>query len=131
MMLQNTANPILHRRRITLVLTVLGLGMIAVAFIVNSPEEILLGEFSILTSLSILITDYIAYANLGAAFFNARLVMMMGFGLAWLINARFNGCLLSAIFALAGFAFFGKNAFSVPPILRVFFYSIFFSAIKG
>jgi len=127
-MLQNTADPILNRRRITSIVLVFGLGMIAFAFFVNSPIEVLRGELMILTSPSILITDYIAYANLGAAFFNAGLVTMMGLGLAWLIHARFNGYLLSAIFTLAGFAFFGKNAFNILPIFAgVFLYDIIFS----
>ncbi len=56
------------------------------------------------------------YANLGAAFLNAGLVTLIGLGLAWLIRARFNGYLISAIFTLAGFAFFGKNVFNILPI---------------
>jgi len=127
-MLQNTANPILNRRRITLIVCVFGVAMIAIAFSVNSPIEVFMGELAILTSPSILITDYIAYANLGAAFFNAGLVTMLGLGLALLINARFNGYLLSAIFTLAGFAFFGKNPLNVLPIIAgVFLYDVVFS----
>jgi len=127
-MLQNTANPILNRRRISLIVSVIGGVMIAIAFSVNSPSEVFMGELAILTSPSILITDYIAYANLGAAFFNAGLVTMIGLGLALLINARFNGYLLSAIFTLTGFAFFGKNPFNVLPIIvGVFLYDLLFS----
>jgi hypothetical protein len=90
--------------------------------------EVLKGEMMILTSPSVLITDYIAYANIGAAFFNAGLVTAIGLGLAWLIRARFNGYLLSAIFTLAGFAFFGKNIFNIMPIfLGVFLYDRIFN----
>jgi hypothetical protein len=90
--------------------------------------EVLKGEMMILTSPSVLITDYIAYANIGAAFFNAGLVTAIGLGLAWLIRARFNGYLLSAIFTLAGFAFFGKNIFNIMPIfLGVFMYDRIFN----
>jgi hypothetical protein len=118
----------LNRKRITLLIGIFGTGMIVIAFLVNSPNEVLLGEFSILTSPSILITDYIAYANLGAAFFNAGLVTLMGLGLAWLIQARFNGYLLSAIFTLTGFAFFGKNAFNILPIFAgVYLYDSLFN----
>lgn len=127
-MLQETTYPILNRKRITLLIGIFGTGMIVIAFLVNSPNEVLLGEFSILTSPSILITDYIAYANLGAAFFNAGLVTLMGLGLAWLIQARFNGYLLSAIFTLTGFAFFGKNAFNILPIFAgVYLYDSLFN----
>lgn len=127
-MLQETTHPIVNRRRITLLVGVFGVSMIVIAFLVNTPMEVLAGELSIITSPSILITDYIAYANLGGAFFNAGLVTLMGLGLAWLIRARFNGYLLSAIFTLAGFAFFGKNVFNILPIFAgVFLFDVLFS----
>jgi hypothetical protein len=115
-MLQETANPQLNRKRISFLVLLLGLSLLVIAFIVNSPQEVIRGEWEIITSPSILITDYIALANLGAAFFNAGLVTLIGLGLAWLIRARFNGYLLSAIFTLCGFAFFGKNVFNILPI---------------
>ena len=110
-MLRETTYPIKNRNRITLLMSLFGGAMIVMAFFTNTPAEVFRGEFEILTSPSILITDYIAYANLGAALFNAGLVTLIGLGLAWIIRARFNGYLLSAIFTLAGFAFFGKNVF--------------------
>jgi hypothetical protein len=125
--LQETTFPGLDKRRITLLVSAFGIALVVIAFIVNSPQEVLAGEIIIVTSPSILITDYIALANLGAAFFNAGLVTLMGLGLAWLIRARFNGYLLSAIFTLAGFAFFGKNIFNILPIfLGVYLYERFF-----
>jgi hypothetical protein len=110
---------------------VLGVGLIITGFLVNTPAEVLSGELAILTSPSILITDYIAYANLGAAFFNAGLVTLIGLGLAWLIRARFNGYLLSAIFTLCGFAFFGKNVFNILPIFAgVFLFDLLFAHVR-
>ncbi len=127
-MLQETTHPIVNRKRITLLVSILGVSMIVIAFLVNTPMEVLTGELSIITSPSVLITDYIAYANLGGAFFNAGLVTLMGLGLAWLIRARFNGYLLSAIFTLAGFSFFGKNVFNILPIFAgVFLFDVLFS----
>lgn len=130
-MLQDTTSPTLNRRRITLLISLLGAGLIITGFLVNSPSEVLSGELAILTSPSILITDYIAYANLGAAFFNAGLVTLIGLGLAWLIRARFNGYLLSAIFTLCGFAFFGKNVFNILPIFAgVFLFDLLFAHVR-
>ena len=130
-MLQDTTAPILNRRRITVLVSLLGVGLIITGFLVNTPEEVLLGELAILTSPSILITDYIAYANLGAAFFNVGLVTLIGLGLAWLIKARFNGYLLSAIFTLCGFAFFGKNVFNILPIFAgVFLFDLLFAHVR-
>ena len=127
-MLQETTYPVLNRKRITLLIVIFAFSMLVLAFIVNSPMEVLTGELEIITSPSILITDYIAYANLGAAFFNAGLVTLIGLGLAWIIRARFNGYLLSAIFTLAGFAFFGKNIFNILPIfIGVYVYDRLFN----
>jgi hypothetical protein len=114
--LQETTYPILNRSRITWLVGALGGGMILLAFWITPFNDLLRGEWAIITSPSILITDYIAYANLGSAFLNAGLVTLIGLGLAWLIHARFNGYLISAIFTLAGFAFFGKNVFNILPI---------------
>ncbi len=127
-MLQETSQPLVDKRRITLLILLFAGSMLVIAFIVNTPAEILSGEWLILTSPSILITDYIALANLGAAFFNAGLVTLVGLGLAWVIRARFNGYLLSAIFTLAGFSFFGKNIFNIVPIfLGVYIYDQFYN----
>ena len=127
-MLQETTYPVLNRKRITLLIVIFSVSMLCIAFIVNSPLEVLTGELEIITSPSILITDYMAYANPGAAFFNAGLVTLIGLGLAWMIRARFNGYLLSAIFTLAGFAFFGKNIFNILPIfIGVYVYDRLFN----
>jgi hypothetical protein len=112
-MLQDTLSPTLNRRRITLFVSILAFSLILTAFLVNTPSEMFLGELAIITSPSILITDYVAYANLGAAFFNAGLDTLIGLGLAWFIRARFNGYLTSAIFTLCGFTLFGKNVFNI------------------
>jgi len=130
-MLQDTISPTLNRQRITWIVGVLGSVMILIAFLVNTPSEVFSGHLAIITSPSILITDYIAYANLGAAFLNAGLVTLMGLGLAWLIRARFNGYLLSGIFTLCGFAFFGKNIFNIIPIFAgVFLFDLLFAHVR-
>ncbi|HUV15669.1 MAG TPA: DUF1576 domain-containing protein [Pelolinea sp.] len=122
------SSPPLNKRRITALVLIFSLSMILAGFFVNSPDEILEGEWTIITSPSILITDYIALANLGAAMVNVGLVTLMGLGLAWLIRARFNGYFLAGIFTIAGFAFFGKNPFNILPIfLGVYVYDRFFS----
>jgi hypothetical protein len=127
-MLKETTYPLQNRRRISLLIGLFAGSMMMIAFMTNTIQEVLAGELMILTSPSVLITDYIAYANLGAAFFNAGLVTMIGLILAWIIRARFNGYLLSAIFTLAGFAFFGKNIFNIIPIfLGVFLYDRIFN----
>jgi len=119
---------ILNRKRITFLVGLLSLILITTAFIVEEPKEVLRGEWEIITSPGILITDFIELSNLGSALFNAGLTTLMGLGLAWLIKARFNGFLLSGIFTLTGFSFFGKTPFNIVPIfIGVYLYDAFFS----
>ena len=117
-----------NRKRITfLVLLISGI-FISTAFIIEKPSEVIRGEWEIITSPGILITDFIELSNLGAAFFNAGITTLMGLVLAWIIKARFNGYLLSGIFTLAGFSFFGKTPFNIIPIfIGVYLYDAFFS----
>jgi len=117
-----------NRKRITFLVILMGVIFLTTAFIVEKPNDVLRGEWVIITSPGILITDFIALSNLGSAFFNAGLTTLMGLCLAWLIKARFNGYLLSAIFTLAGFSFFGKTPFNIIPIfIGVYLYDAFFS----
>lgn len=120
--------PLQNKHRITLLVSVFIAILLVTAFILNTPREIFAGEWVILTSPSILITDYTGLTYLGAVMFNAALTMSMGLGLAWIIKARFNGYLLSAIFTLAGFSFFGNNPFNIIPIfIGVYLYETLFS----
>ncbi|MCD6474817.1 MAG: DUF1576 domain-containing protein [Anaerolineaceae bacterium] len=112
-----------NRKRITLLIVLFCISLFAFAFLVESPQEILRGEWQIITSPSILITDYIALSNLGAALFNVALVTCIALGMAWFIRARFNGYFLAAIFTLVGFSFFGTNPFNILPLfLGVYLY---------
>jgi hypothetical protein len=116
------------KTKITLLICIISWTLIALAFILVPAERVIAGEWEIITSPGILITDFIALTNIGSALFNAGIVGLIGLGLAWLIRARFNGYLLSAIFTLIGFAFFGKTPFNILPIfVGVYLYDAFFS----
>lgn len=92
----------------------------------NSGTEILSGLKSILTQPSSLISDYIGLGNMGAAFVNSGLVLLVLLLLLSFLKQELNGPLIAALFTIAGFAFFGKNLFNVWPILLgVYGYSIF------
>lgn len=119
---------LVNRKRVTVLVLVFSAVMIAAAFIVDAPSEVLAGEWQIIASPSILLSDYTALAGLGAALFNVGVVTLISLALAWLINARFNGYFLAAVFTVAGFSFFGKNPFNILPIfLGVYLYDRFFS----
>ncbi len=108
---------VLERRRINFLVLAFSFLLFAAAFSVNTHSEVFQGEWLILTSPSILITDYVALAGPGAALFNSALVTLIGLLVANLVRARFNGLLLAAIFTMSGFAFFGKNPFNILPVM--------------
>lgn len=124
-------SPPSNKKRITFLVLVFSLSMILAGFFVNSPAEILEGEWKIMTSQSILMSDYVALAGLGPALVNVGLVTLIGLSVAWRVCAGFNGYFLAGIFTLAGFSFFGKNPFNILPILiGVYLYGRFFTSLK-
>ncbi|MCK8825566.1 DUF1576 domain-containing protein [Fuchsiella alkaliacetigena] len=94
------------------------------AFIFNTPQEILIGIKQLATAPSILVSDYIAIGNLGAAFFNSGILMFSAILITKLSSANINGTVIAAVLTIAGFAFFGKNIYNVwSIILGVYIYS--------
>lgn len=90
----------------------------------NSFEEIYRGYFNILTSPSNLLTDYMEVGGIGAALFNASLLMILASLFLWKRKQLLTGPLIAALFTLFGFSLFGKNLFNTIPItLGVYFYS--------
>ncbi len=89
---------------------------LVVAFGYSSPEEICQGMRAIIVSKSVLVTDYIAVAGIGATLVNV--VLIGGASLLLLIRAgvRPDGSTIMALWLTTGFAFFGKNIFNMIPI---------------
>jgi len=96
----------------------------AFGFLLNTPYEILVGTGTILTSPSVLLTDYMAIANPGATIFNAGLIMLIYVLYIRLHHNKFTGPLVAGLFTVFGFAFFGKNLLNSAPItLGVFLWA--------
>lgn len=94
------------------------------AFIFNSPREIIEGFINLTVAPSILVTDYMAVGNVGAALFNCGLLMIIFTFIAKFNKVDYNGPIIAAIFTIGGFALFGKNIYNVWFILLgVFIYS--------
>ena len=87
------------------------------SFFFNSPSEIMEGMKKIILSPSILITDYIQLANMGAAFFNSGLLMVITMIIIKLNKVHISGPIIAAIFLVGGFGLFGKNIYNVWSIL--------------
>ena len=96
------------------------------ALILDSPAEIYHCLKRILTSRSVLITDYVAVGGIGATLLNAVGVGL--FSILMLVTARVkpNGSIIMALWLSVGFAMFGKNLFNMLPLtFGVWLYSRF------
>ena len=66
---------------------------------------------------ALLITDYIALVGIAAAFINVSLVMFFSMALMWFNKLQMNGKGIFTMGLMGGFAFFGKNIYTMWPIL--------------
>ena len=96
---------------------------IIVAFCQDTPQQILEGYFKIHTSRSVLITDYIELAGIGAALVNSSILVIFNLFLLVLNKRDPNGKIIASLFLTIGFSLFGKNMFNTLPIMAgVWFY---------
>lgn len=79
----------------------------------NSIPEIFQGIWIIIKSPDTLITDYIELANMGAAFVNSGMLVLVFTAILYKLKQRILGVHIAAIFTIAGFALFGKNIMNV------------------
>lgn len=89
----------------------------AAAFLCDSPADILEGMGKILSSRSVLITDYFVVGGMGASFLNASLVLVLGILLVLVEKIPFSGPTMAALFMNAGYGLWGKNPLTVIPIV--------------
>ena len=103
---------------------VLGILLVGMAFLFDSPRAIWDGSIVILTSPANLLTDYIRIGGVGAAFFNAGIMTLASVLLIQRNHSAISGALMAAVFTVAGFSFFGKNLYnSVPIVLGVMLFA--------
>ncbi len=102
--------------------------LLTISIFLQSPKELVLGLKEIFLSPGMLITDYMVVGGVGPAIFNATVVGIIGFILVKINKIVFNGPAIAAVFTMVGFGLFGKNIWSVMPVITgVFVYS----RIKG
>ena len=88
----------------------------ALAFILDNPSDVFSGFLKIVTSRSILVTDYIEIGGIGATLLNVSLVGFMSVLIFVFSGAEPNGAIIMAMWMTVGFAFFGKNVFNMLPL---------------
>lgn len=111
----------IHKERVLLILLVFPIIFFIFGLLTSfNPvgEEFLLikGLWSILSSPTILITDFLEVGGIGAAFINASLIGFLNLFLLRYYKLRINGLLIAAFMTVLGFSFFGKNMFNILPI---------------
>lgn len=87
------------------------------AFSMSSPLSVFNGFVKILTSGSILYTDYVFIAGIGAAFFNVAIMMTISHVSIKLLKIKISGPVYAGIIMLGGFSFFGKNPLNTLPLI--------------
>jgi len=86
--------------------------------------DMLTGYFNILTSPSILLTDYLFIGGLSATLFNVLTTTGVNLLILKWLKVEFSGGIFACLLTIAGFAFFGKNLYNALPIyLGVFLYA--------
>lgn len=96
-----------------LILAAYAFSLILFGFLVNSPQEIVLGLQKIITSPDTLITDYIGVGGLGATLVNSGTLTLIIIFIFYRLKIAPTGFMVACLFTVAGCAFFGKNLFNV------------------
>jgi hypothetical protein len=91
--------------------------LVIAAFILDSPQNIWAGLIRILTSRSLLVTDYAALGGMGAMLISAVLVGLFSLITMIIGGVKPTGGTIMGIWLILGFAFFGKNIFNTIPIV--------------
>lgn len=83
------------------------------SFIGTSYSEISAGLYEIITSPSILLTDYLAVGGLNSALLNSALCGFISCLIIIFFKIDIDGPFVAAIYTVMGFAFLGKNIYNI------------------
>ncbi|MCL2546589.1 MAG: GNAT family N-acetyltransferase [Oscillospiraceae bacterium] len=90
--------------------------LLIVAFVFDTPYDIWHGLLRILTSRSLLVTDYAAIGGVGAMLVSSVIVGVFSMTTLILGGVKANGGTLMGLWLILGFGFFGKNLFNTIPL---------------
>lgn len=90
------------------IMYIYSLSLLVFSFFFNSPVEIFYGLKTIITSNSLLLTDYMSLSNIGAASFNSGILLLLFIFIARKSKALMNGPLIASLFLVTGFALLGR-----------------------
>lgn len=114
----------LKKLKLNMLIPYLGVAFIILAFIFSTPRDLLSGMATILTSPSILLTDYTAIAGLGPTLLNAGIMVLFSYGIVKATKTPISGPVFAGLLTIVGFSFFGKNVLNTFIIFSgVFLYA--------
>ncbi len=94
------------------------------AFLVEPFDVMLAGYRRILSSSSVLLSDYLLIGGLGATLFNVGTTTGLNILILKVLKVKINGAVFACLLTIAGFAFFGKNLYNALPIyFGIFLYA--------
>ncbi|MDE6946411.1 MAG: DUF1576 domain-containing protein [Anaeroplasmataceae bacterium] len=95
-------------------------------FMFHPVQQVFSGFYKIMISPSILVTDYVYIAGLGATFFNVSIILLLNILLLDFMKIKMNGPIFAGLIMITGFSFFGKNIFNTIPIyVGIYLYSLY------
>lgn len=100
-----------------LYLEILALLLFVLSFCFEPIGDVFTGYWKILTSSSILLTDYVYIAGIGATLLNVSTVLIFNLILIKILDLKITGPIYSGIIMVIGFSFFGKNLLNTLPII--------------
>ena len=104
-------------KRMYFVILAYVLALMLAGLIFDDPSNIFPGLWKIINTQDVLITDYVAIAGPGAAFFNSALVTLISAAILFLSRCPLNGFTITEMGLMSGFALFGKNIVNIWPII--------------
>lgn len=108
------------------ILLVLPITLFLLAFLLDDLGNIITGIYKIIIHPSILLTDYLTIAGIGATFINSSILVLINIYIIYKLKVNINGPIIAAVLIISGFSFFGKNLFNVWPIyIGGFIYSMY------
>jgi len=107
----------LSQRAWLALLVVYMLALVAFGVAFGWREGVWAGLLRIQQAPSILLSDYVALGGLGAAMVNAGLVGLAGVAIVRASGVLLAGPTVAAVFTMAGFGLFGKNIWSIWPVI--------------
>lgn len=107
-----------------LYLEVFCLILFILSFCFEPIKDVFIGYGKILTSSSILLTDYVYIGGVGATLLNVASVLLFNIIMLKLLGVKTSGAVYCGIIMICGFSFFGKNIINTLPIyLGIWLYS--------